>query len=177
MAASALVMDGNAQRGETSRAPSEKSAAIHAAATPPPIMALGKQGFRTKRSEPMGMRVGGGSAGTASQAAEWQQRRQDYGTMMAAAQSGDVASAQKAYASLTASRTPPANSPLAALGSALQSGDTSAIQTAAQNLQQARQGHHHHHHSSDNSSSSSSSTSSDSSASSSASSSGVNILA
>lgn len=92
----------------------------------------------------MGMRVGGGSAAMAGQSAEWQQRRQDYSSMMSAAQSGDVASAQKAYASLTANKTPPANSPLASLGAALQSGDASAVQQAAQSLQQARQGHHHH---------------------------------
>ncbi|MFT6568634.1 MAG: hypothetical protein ACJAWY_000323 [Sphingomonas echinoides] len=66
------------------------------------------------------------------------QRRQDYLKMMTAAQSGDVTAAKTAYARMTANRTPPAKSPLAALGTALQNGDTATIQKAAEALQQAR---------------------------------------
>lgn len=57
--------------------------------------------------------------------------------MMTAAQSGDVTAAKTAYARLTANRTPPAKSPLAALGATLQSGDAAAIKRAAEVLQQA----------------------------------------
>ena len=93
----------------------------------------------------MGMSIGGTSSWSPSQTAAWQQRKQDFTSLVSAAQSGDISTAQTAYASLTANRTPPANSPLAALGAALQSGDPAAVQTAATALQSARGGHHHHH--------------------------------
>ncbi|MCG3084521.1 hypothetical protein, partial [Anoxybacillus sp. LAT27] len=48
--------------------------------------------------------------------------------------------AKAAYARFTANRTPPAKSPLAQLGTSLRSGDTAAIQQAAEALQQARDG-------------------------------------
>ncbi len=97
----------------------------------------------------MGMSIGAMSATSASQSAAWQQRKQDYSNMMAGAQAGDIGKAQTAYASLTANRTPPPNSPLAALGAAIQSGDTAAVEKAAQALQQARTGHGHHRHDAD----------------------------
>jgi hypothetical protein len=90
------------------------------------------------------------TASTGSQAIETiRQRRHDYATMMAAAQSADVESAKAAYAKLTAKQAPPANSPLASLGAALQTGDTAAVQKAAVALQQARGGPHPPHHDAD----------------------------
>lgn len=86
------------------------------------------------------------SAASATQPAAWQQRKQDFASLVSAAQSGDMSAAQSAYSELTTKQTPPTNSPLAAVGTALQSGDASAVQKAVQTLQQARSGHHHHHH-------------------------------
>ncbi|MBP2279001.1 MULTISPECIES: hypothetical protein [Sphingomonas] len=87
---------------------------------------------------------------TASQAsAAAKQRKQDYANLMSSLQSSDIESAKTAYAKLTANQAPPANSPLAALGAALQTGDTAAVQKATAALQQARGGHHHHHHDAD----------------------------
>lgn len=121
----------------------------------------------------MSMNINGTSASSPSQTAAWQQRKQDYSTMMAGAQSGDIGTAQTAYASLTANRAPPADSPLAALGTALQSGDATAVQKAAQALQQARTGHtHHHRHNADATSTDATSTSTPSASDTT----GVNIL-
>lgn len=92
----------------------------------------------------MGMSVDAASW-SPSQTAAWQQRKQDYSSLLTSSQSGDLSTAKSAYASLTANKTPPADSPLAALGAAIQSGDPAAVQQAAQTLQHARSGHHHHH--------------------------------
>ncbi|MFZ5795103.1 MAG: hypothetical protein ACOY4B_11655 [Pseudomonadota bacterium] len=80
------------------------------------------------------------SISSTTQMAALRQHKQDYLKMMAAAQSGDATAAKAAYARLTANRTPPVKSPLAALGATLQSGDTVAIRQAAEALQQARDG-------------------------------------
>jgi len=97
----------------------------------------------------MGMRIGGASSAGAGQgtgAANWQQNQQNFKSLASALSSGDLASAQKAYASLTANNNNiPSNSPLAQIGKALQSGDVGAAQQAMQSLQAARGGHHHHH--------------------------------
>lgn len=94
----------------------------------------------------MDLSINASSTAASGQTAAWQQKKQDYNSLISAAQSGDVASAQDAFASLTANKAPPANSPLAALGTALQSGDAATIKTATQALQSARGGHGHHHH-------------------------------
>lgn len=96
----------------------------------------------------MGMRVGGmGSAGASQSTgvSNWQQNQQNFKNLASALSSGDLASAQKAYASLTANNSNiPANSPLGQIGKALQSGDVGAAQQAMQSMQAARGGHHHH---------------------------------
>jgi len=91
----------------------------------------------------MGMRVmGGGSASaTQSTSAAWQQRQQSFKDLASALHSGDLASAQKAYAGLTNSKNVDPNSPLGKLGQALQSGDLAGAQQAEQALQSSR--HHH----------------------------------
>jgi hypothetical protein len=78
-----------------------------------------------------------------------QQRRQSFNDLTQALQSGDLASAQKAYSTLVqntpgASNNP--NSPLAQIGQALQSGDLAGAQSAMSSLKAARHGGHHHHH-------------------------------
>ena len=95
----------------------------------------------------MGMRVQNGqsaanSAATGSTA--FAQRQQDFKSMMSALKSGDLNAAQQAYSSLTQGRgTPPANSPLAQIGQALQNGDLAGAQKAAQSMHGAHHGHHH----------------------------------
>jgi hypothetical protein len=97
----------------------------------------------------MGMRIGGsGSAGAAqgAGAANWQQRQQGVKDLMAALKAGDLGSAQKAFSSLPgAGSAANANSPLGKIGQALQAGDLSAAQQAAQTWQAARNSGHHHH--------------------------------
>ena len=92
----------------------------------------------------MGLRVQSGAAGMSQMggASRWQQRRQDFNQLTSALQSGDLSSAQKAYASISA-KSPAAanpNSPLAALGKALQAGDIGAAQQA---LSAMHSGGHH----------------------------------
>lgn len=82
-------------------------------------------------------------------AAAWKQRRQDYVNLISSLQSADIESAKAAFAKLTAKQAPPANSPLAAVGAALQTGDTAAVQKAATALQQARNGQNHPPHEAD----------------------------
>jgi hypothetical protein len=98
----------------------------------------------------------------------YQKIKADMQALSAALQSGNLSSAQSAYATLekdapnlaaasqSASTTNPRAQALAALGTALQSGNLSQAQQAFNNLQQAMQGsssataavhgHHHHHH-------------------------------
>ena len=97
----------------------------------------------------MGMRISSAGANGGVQAtttANWQQNQQNYKTMVNAIQSGNLTTAQTAYAALTAGKTPPANSPLAQLGQAIASGSPAAAQQALQTLQAARGASHHHHH-------------------------------
>lgn len=94
----------------------------------------------------MGTSIGGTSSWSPAQTAAWQQRKPDYSALLAGAQSGDIGKAQTASANLIANRAPPANSPLAALGTALKSGDATSVQKVALALQEARPGHTHHHH-------------------------------
>ncbi len=100
----------------------------------------------------MGMRIGGQSNVSGTQGAgatQWQQRQQGVKDLMSALSSGDLNAAQKAFgslpgaANLTASNSH-ADSPLAQIGKALQSGDLAAAQQAAQAWQAQRGGHHHH---------------------------------
>ena len=97
----------------------------------------------------MGMRVGSSGAAAGMQGSavsNWQQRQQSFKDLNAALQSGDLASAQKAYSGLaTGAGSTNSNSPLAKIGQALQNGDLSSAQQAMQALQANRAGHHHHH--------------------------------
>ncbi len=99
----------------------------------------------------MGMSIQGVSATGASQgvgAAAWQQRQQSFKNLSTALQSGNLAAAQQAFATLTGgSGTVNASSPLAQVGQALSNGDLAGAQTAMQQLQANRAGAHHHHHS------------------------------
>ncbi|MBI1395885.1 MAG: hypothetical protein GC151_07880 [Betaproteobacteria bacterium] len=94
----------------------------------------------------MGMRIPASSAAGAGQAAavsNWQQRQQNFKSLVSAVQSGDLGGAQKAYASLASgARGASANSPLAQIGKALQSGDLAGAQQALQSLQDSREPHH-----------------------------------
>jgi soluble cytochrome b562 len=112
----------------------------------------------------MVMQVNGSSSTAANQnpaIANWQQRQQDFKSLMSALQSGDLSAAQSAYLQLTgtanvtsssgatsstASSAINGNSPLAQIGQALQNGDLASAQKAAQALQSSRGAHHHHHH-------------------------------
>ena len=94
----------------------------------------------------MGMRIASsGSAGVSQSSAvnNWQQNQQNFKALTSALQSGDLASAQKAFSALTAGKSPnsDSNSPLAKIGQALQNGDLAGAQKAAQSIQ----GKHHHH--------------------------------
>lgn len=75
---------------------------------------------------------------------------QDFSQLTNAVNSGDLASAQKAYASLAQSPAAQGSGPFAQalqqIGQDLQSGDTSSAQKALAALQQKVHGHHHHHH-------------------------------
>jgi hypothetical protein len=75
----------------------------------------------------MGMRVGGNNASWASQGAgvnNWQQRQQGMKDLMSTLASGDLAGAQKAYASIAGNKGQiDSNSPLGKIGAALQNND------------------------------------------------------
>jgi hypothetical protein len=98
----------------------------------------------------MGMRIGGSSSTASSQGSSGmtglQQKQQGMKSMFDALKSGDLASAQKAYASLTDGKdAPAADSPLGKLGAALQTGDLAAAQTAAKAMRPAHAHGHGHH--------------------------------
>ena len=86
----------------------------------------------------MGMRIGGGQQAWSSQSSSvsnWQQRQQNFKALGSALQSGDLAGAQQAFATITANNPAAANnpsSPLAQIGQALQSGNLAGAQQAAQ---------------------------------------------
>jgi TolA-binding protein len=87
------------------------------------------------------------------------QRKQDFQNLASALQSGDLSSAQKAFAQLqqdgpkvgqaqssqNSNQSSGQNNPFQALASALQSGDLSGAQQAFSQLQQSMKSHHHHH--------------------------------
>ena len=95
----------------------------------------------------MGMRIGGG-AGSAwatqnTSVGNWQQRQQNMKALGTALQSGDLATAQQAFATIAAGNpamAANANSPLAKIGQALQSGDLAGAQQAAQAWRGGRHG-------------------------------------
>jgi hypothetical protein len=93
----------------------------------------------------MGMRLGNtGVQQSSSAAGAWQQRKSDIKDMLAALKGGDLEGAKKAFASLVAKGAqPPANSPLAQIGKALQSGDLAAAQQAALAMESAHGARHH----------------------------------
>lgn len=80
-----------------------------------------------------------GMSATANLPGAGNERRQSLKSMMAAIQSGDIGAAQTAFASLTADRAPPANSPLAAIGSALRTADVATAQKAAEAWRSSRE--------------------------------------
>jgi hypothetical protein len=86
----------------------------------------------------MGMRIGGGQQAWSSQSSSvsnWQQRQQNFKALGSALQSGDLAGAQQAFATIAANNPAVAsnpNSPLAQIGQALQSGNLAGAQQAAQ---------------------------------------------
>ena len=86
----------------------------------------------------MGMRVGGSSNAWASQnqsVGNWQQKQSSVKELFSSLKSGDLASAQKAYASISSGSTGQnANSPMAQIGKALQGGDLAAAQNLAQTM-------------------------------------------
>lgn len=95
----------------------------------------------------MGMRVGGSNAGwssyqTSSAVSGWQQRQQGMKDLFSSLQSGDLASAQKAFAGIQ-NNTSSSNSALTKVGDALQAGDLAGAQQAAKAMHAARGGHHH----------------------------------
>jgi len=94
----------------------------------------------------MGMRVGGSSAGWSSyqtsSVSGWQQRQQGMKDLFSSLQAGDLASAQKAYASVK-TNTSSSNNALTKVGDALQAGDLAGAQQAAKAMHAARGGHHH----------------------------------
>jgi hypothetical protein len=111
----------------------------------------------------MSMTIGGAASSTAS--TTWQNRRQDFGSLVSSIKNGDLTGAQQAFAALSgtgspasttsassdASTTTPGNgnSPqndLAAIGQALDKGDISGAQQALAKLFADRTGGGHHHH-------------------------------
>ena len=95
----------------------------------------------------MGMRVSSSGSASASQSASisnWQQNQQNIKDLTASLKSGDLAAAQKAFASLSGNNSTSnanSNSPLAKIGQALQNGDLKG----AQDAMLAMQSRHHHH--------------------------------
>jgi hypothetical protein len=89
----------------------------------------------------MGMAITSSTAGASQTgAAAWQQNQQSFAALAKALKSGDLSSAQSAYAALTtnkASANNP-NSPLAQLGQALNSGDLTGAQKALAAMRSAQ---------------------------------------
>lgn len=91
--------------------------------------------------------------------AKLSQRKQDLQNLASALQSGNLATAQQAFALLqkdapninqsqnnqSSSQSSGQTTPLQALASALQNGDLSGAQQAFSQLQQNMKAHHHHH--------------------------------
>jgi hypothetical protein len=94
----------------------------------------------------MGMRVDGSSAGWSSYQTSavsgWQQRQQGMKDLMSALKSGDLTSAQQAFAGIK-STAGTGNSALTKIGDALQAGDLAGAQQAAQAMHTRHGGHHH----------------------------------
>jgi hypothetical protein len=111
----------------------------------------------------MSMCIGSTAASAAS--TSWQNRRQNFGSLVSSIKSGDLAAAQQAFAALsgqsasdstsntsatsasssTGNDTPQQNG-LAAVGQALANGDIKGAQQALANMFAQRAGGHHHHH-------------------------------
>ena len=89
----------------------------------------------------MGMRVESSSASMASQATAvsgWQQRQQGVKDLLAKVNAGDLAGAQKAYASFAANNNIKSDSAMGQLGDALKNGNLAAAEKVAQSLQKNR---------------------------------------
>jgi hypothetical protein len=110
----------------------------------------------------MSVSIIGSAQATNASLSTHKQAAADFQSLAQALQSGDLAGAQQAFASLqqdspwvsravagTTADSASSNStasPLQALGKALQSGDIAGAQQAFAAVQQARGGHHGHHH-------------------------------
>ena len=146
------------------------------------------------------MTVSGVSSTNNVNQTDWQstiaQRKQYFNALSQALQSGDLAGAQKAYASLQqltpngsqnsttttgATGTNSTQSDFSALGQALQSGDLTGAQKAFSQVQQdmptAHAGHHHHHHSKTSNASATTQDTSGTTSSSSTSGTSINVVA
>jgi hypothetical protein len=98
------------------------------------------------------MAVSAIAAGAPPQTSTFAQTRQAFNQLSSALQSGDLAAAQSAYATLASSPAAQGNSSFAQslqqIGQSLQSGDIAGAQKSLASLQQAggTRPHHHHHH-------------------------------
>jgi hypothetical protein len=89
----------------------------------------------------MGMRVGSSSVSMINQATAvsgWQQRQQGLKDLFSKLNAGDLAGAQKAYASFAANNNIKSDSPIGQLGDALKNGNLAAAEKIAQSLQKNR---------------------------------------
>ena len=140
------------------------------------------------------MAISGISGSTGVQAnSAFQQRRNDFQALSKALQSGDLAGAQQAFASLQQDGPKRAQNAqngsggdskvgdaFKALGQALQSGDLAGAQQAFASLQQTMQGaqgHHHHHHGAEGSTQSTATTATTTATTDSGSSTGIDVTA
>jgi soluble cytochrome b562 len=96
------------------------------------------------------MTVSAISSFSASQTSSYQTYRQAFSQLTSALQSGNLTTAQDAYATLASSPAAQGTGPFAQalqqIGQDLQSGKLSDAQQALASLQQLRQTHSHHHH-------------------------------
>jgi hypothetical protein len=129
------------------------------------VLRLPNDGFNQNKNETMTISSTTGSAAAYTPppiSSDMKQRMQDFQSLSQALQSGDLSSAQSAFATLQSNLTQNSSGPspfsdpnsqaskdLAAVGTALKSGDVSGAQDAMATLQKdmkaARGGHHHHH--------------------------------
>jgi hypothetical protein len=99
------------------------------------------------------------NASQLSSQVNYKQVKADFQSVTQALQSGDITTAQQAFAALQKddpkvaqalsqsgqNSSNPQSTALQALSTALQSGNVTGAQTALASLQQAHKGHHHHH--------------------------------
>jgi hypothetical protein len=92
----------------------------------------------------MGMRIGSSMASTSPAASPvsavggWQQRQQGMKDLLSTLAAGDLAGAQKAFASFAANQHIKSDSPMGQIGQSLKNGDLAAAEKIAQSLQANR---------------------------------------